>query len=235
MTAAEILTHLEPLGSESYRRILRNHGVPDPMFGVKIEELKKIQKAVKKDYQLALDLYATGVYDAMYLAGLIADEKRMTADDLRRWLAQAPGTAIAEYAVAWVAADSPHGWSLALEWIESPDEKTAVAGWGTLSGWVSVHPDAELDIPALRRLLDRVTTTIHDQPNDVRAKMNGFVIALGCYVAELTEAARQAGEKIGKVSVDVGNTSCKIPSAPDYIRKVESMGKVGKKRKTARC
>lgn len=235
MTAREIVAQIEPLGSEGYRRILRNHGVADPMFGVKIEELKKLQKTIKKDYALSLDLFETGIYDAMYLAGLIADESRMTRDDLRGWLAKSTCHAIAEYAVAWVAADGPHGWDLALEWIESPDEKTAVAGWGTLSGWVSVKPDSELDIPALRGLLARIEAAIHTAPNGVRSKMNGFVITLGCSVAELADEAKGAGERIGPVSVDVGNTSCKVPFAPDYIRKVEAMGRIGRKRKTARC
>jgi hypothetical protein len=235
MTAQEIVSQLEPLGSEGYRRILRNHGIADPMFGVKIEELKKYEKAIKKDYQLALDLYASGIYDVMYLAGLIADESKMTKDDLRGWLKTATCQSVAEFAVAWVAADGPHGWDLALEWIESPEEMTAVAGWGTLSSWVAVKPDSALDIDALRGLLERVQLTIHDQPNAVRYKMNGFVIALGSSVPELTDEALRAAEQIGTVHVNMGNTACKVPSAPDYIRKVQAMGRTGKKRKTARC
>lgn len=58
------------------------HGVKEPFFGVKIEYLKPIQKKVKKDYELAKGLYATGNADAMYLAGLIADDDTMTKDDL---------------------------------------------------------------------------------------------------------------------------------------------------------
>lgn len=235
MTASQIIQEIEPLGTEGYRRVLRNHGITGPLFGVKVEHLKKYQKAIKKDYQLALDLYDTGVYDAMYLAGLIADETKMTKADLRRWLKKAESDAVAEFAVAWVAADGPHGWDLALEWIESPDEKTAVAGWGTLSGLISVRDDADLDIPALRKLLKRVETTIQKQPDRVRYKMNGFVISFGCYVRGLTDEAIRAGERIGTVQVDMGNTACKVPSAPEYIRKVASMGRVGKKRKTARC
>lgn len=234
MTAKQILAEIEPLGTEGYRRVLRNHGVTGPLYGVKIEELKKYEKAIKKDYQLALDLFDTGVYDAMYLAGLIADESKMTKKDLRLWLQKAEFS-IAEFSVAWVAADGPHGWELAMEWIDSQDEKTGVAGWGTLSSLVAVKDDIDLDIPALRKLLHRVVETIHEQPNKVRSKMNGFVIALGSYVSELTEESLRAGEKIGKVKVDVGNTSCKVPFAPDYIRKVADKGRIGKKRKSARC
>jgi 3-methyladenine DNA glycosylase AlkD len=99
MTAKEIVEQLKPLGAESYRKVLRNHGVPEPLFGVKIEHLKKIQSRVKKDYQLALDLYDTGIYDAMYLAGLIADDLKMTKQDLRHWLDKANCSMLSEYTV----------------------------------------------------------------------------------------------------------------------------------------
>lgn len=235
MNAQQILAEIEPLGTESYRRVLRNHGVTGPLYGVKIEELKKHQKRIKKNYQLALDLFETGVYDAMYLAGLIADETRMTKEDYENWLAKADSDVVAEFAVAWVAADGPLGWDLALEWIESADEKVAVVGWGTLSSWVAVKPDSELNIPALSSLLQRVKNTIHSAPGRVRYKMNGFVIAVGSYVADLTDEAISVAEFIGAVRVDMGNTACKVPSAPEYIRKVVSMGRAGKKRRTARC
>src|ERR1051326_1575904 len=109
MTAEEIVAEIEPLGTEGYRKVIRNHGVKHPVFGVKIEELKKIQKRVKKDYQLALDLYATGIYDAMYLAGLIADDLKMTKKDLQHWVDTANCAMLCDYTVAWVAAESNHG------------------------------------------------------------------------------------------------------------------------------
>src|SRR5829696_1429733 len=143
MTSQEILEELEPLGRENYRQLLLNHGANEPCFGVKIEELKKIQKRIKKDYHLALELYDTGVYDAMYLAGLIADDAQMTKKDLRRWAENACDP-LAGSTVPWVAAGSPHARELALEWIESDNELVAVAGWGTLISLVSLKDDAEL-------------------------------------------------------------------------------------------
>lgn len=89
--------------------LLKNHGVKEPFFGVKIGDMKPIQKRIKQDYQLALNLYASGNYDAMYLAGLIADDGRMTRKDLQRWAENARGGALAGATVAWVAAGSPYG------------------------------------------------------------------------------------------------------------------------------
>ncbi|MGV3719613.1 MAG: DNA alkylation repair protein [Actinomycetota bacterium] len=235
MTAAEIVTELEGLGSDSYKRILFNHGVREPVFGVKVEELKKFQKRIKKDYQLALDLFETGIYDAQYLAGLIADDARMTEADLRNWLATGNCVGLCGTTVAWVAAGSEHGRKLALEWIEAPEANTAQTGWMTLNSLVSVTGDAHLNLAELQGLLERVEHTIHQQPDRVRYAMNSYVIVLGSYVPELTEAAIAAGERIGKVTVDMGATACVVPSSPAYIRKVQARGAIGKKRKSAKC
>jgi 3-methyladenine DNA glycosylase AlkD len=64
MTATNIVEQLKELGSTSIKRVLLKHGINEPLYGVKIEELKKIQKKIKEDHKLALELYATGIYDA---------------------------------------------------------------------------------------------------------------------------------------------------------------------------
>jgi 3-methyladenine DNA glycosylase AlkD len=236
MTAKEILEEIKPLGRESYKKMLfNNYGVKEPCFGVKIGDLKKIQKRIKKDYQLALDLYDTGNYDAMYLAGLIADDARMTKKDLQRWVDKAYAGSLPGATVPWVAAGSPHGREMALKWIESGQSLVAAAGWMTLSSLVSITDDRELDLPELKRLLQRVQRTIHQAAHAVRYAMNSFVIAAGSHVQPLTEFAIQIGEKIGPVTADLGDNNCQVPFAPNYIRKVQQRGTIGKKRKTAKC
>jgi 3-methyladenine DNA glycosylase AlkD len=235
MTAKEIVEQLKPLGADSYKKVLLKHGIQEPVFGVKIEELKKIQKRIKKDYQLALDLFDTGIYDAMYLAGLIADDAKMTKKDLRHWVEKANCYSLSEYTVAWVAAESQHGRELALEWIESKKERVAACGWATLSGLVAITEDSELDLDELKQLLERIAKTIHRQPNRVRYTMNCFVISVGSYVKALTDAAFHTAAQVGPVSVDMGGTACKVPSAAEYIQKVQKRGAIGKKRKTIKC
>jgi hypothetical protein len=45
MTAQEILAEIKPLGRDSYRKVLSNRGVPEPCYGVKVEDLKKSRNA----------------------------------------------------------------------------------------------------------------------------------------------------------------------------------------------
>ncbi len=235
MTAAEIVAELKKLGSESYKKTMLRHGATEPYFGVKIEELKKIQKRIKKDYRLSLELFDTGIGDAMYLAGLIADDEKMTKKDLQKWVETANWFFLSEYAVAWTAAESRFGLELGLKWIDSKEEGIAATGWSTLSSLVAITPDEELDLKELKQLLGRVEMTIHKAPNRVRYLMNGFVISVGSYVAPLTEQAIKTAKKIGKVTVDMGDTACQVPNAAEYIDKVKKRGSIGKKRKMARC
>src|SRR5215208_4500868 len=100
MTVAEVVKELEAMGSASIKKVLLKHDIQEPLFGVKIGDMKKIQNRIKKDYQLALDLYDTGIYDAMYLAGLIADDAKMRPKDLNRWANKANG-ALASSTVPW--------------------------------------------------------------------------------------------------------------------------------------
>lgn len=235
-SAKEILAELKPLGRENYKKMLfKNYGVKEPCFGVKIGDLKKIQKRIKKDYQLALDLYDTGNYDAMYLAGLIADDSRMTETDLQRWAEKADAGALAGSTVPWVAAGSSHGLEMALRWIESPQKHIAEAGWSTLASLAALQDDSELGLPRLKRLIERVQKTIGQAPDVVRYAMNEFIIAVGCYVKPLTEVALQAGDNIGPVTADLGHNQCQIPFAPDCIRTAQKSGALGKKRKTVKC
>ena len=235
MTTEQIMKELEKKGSESIRKIFLNHGAKGPMFGVKVGDLKVIQKKVKKDHQLAMELFGTGIYDAMYLAGLIADESKMSKKDIQQWAEKSPSHGISEYTVAWVAAESDYGWELGMKWIDSPKETIASSGWNTLSGVIAMKPDNELDIALIKKLLQKIVKEIHSAPNYVRYTMNGFVIGVGGYIKELTKDAIEAAKKIGDVYVDMGNTACKVPSAPDYIKKMEVRGSIGKKKKTVKC
>jgi len=235
MTTEQVMKELEKKGSASIKKIFQNHGANGPMYGVKIADLKVIQKKVKKDHQLAMELFDTGNYDAMYLAGLIADESKMSRKDIEQWADKSHSHGISEYTVAWVAAESEYGWELGMKWIDSPKEKVASAGWNTLAGVIAMKPDSELDIATIKKLLQRIVKEIHSAPNRVRYTMNGFVIGVGSYIKELTKEAIETAKKIGDVYVDMGGTACKVPAASDYIKKLEAKGYIGKKKKTVKC
>jgi 3-methyladenine DNA glycosylase AlkD len=233
MTAREILSQLKEMGTESTRKVLAQHGAPSNQYGVRIVDMKKIQKKIKKDYELSLELYDSGIPDAQYFAGLIADETRMTKKDLQHWAETATWSQMSEYTVAWIAAESNYGWELGLKWIDSKKETIQSSGWATLANVVALKNDNELDLTELKNLLHKAKKEIPSAGNRVRYTMNTFIISVGGYVKELTAEALKVSKSIGPITIDMHGTACKVPYASDYIEKMISRGY--KKKKMARC
>ncbi len=235
MTLDEVMKALEAKASPTIKRTLQRHGAPEPLFGVRIGDLKPLQKQLKGQQALALELYATKNSDAMYLAGLVADGSKMTRKQIDQWAAGATWHMIAGCCVAWVAAEHPLGVEIARKWIDSPKELIAVAGWSTLGAIVATTPDDQLPLQELGALLDRCAKTIKNAPNRARYAMNNFIICCGTYVQPLGDRAIATARKMGLVEVDVGDTDCRVPDAESYILKSRRGASVAPKRKTTRC
>ena len=235
ITLNEIMQQLQQYGNEGTKKVLGKHGAREPFYGVKVEDLKKIQKKIKLDYPLSLELYNTGNSDAMYLAGLIAEPLKMTREDLNDWVEKAYWYYLSEFTVPWVTSESRYGVELAMRWIDSEKENIASAGWATLASIAAVKQDSEIDKKLYSSLLDRVSKTISTEKNRVRHTMNNFVITVGGYCTHLSAEAIHVASTLGKVHVDMNGTACKVPDATVYIQKMHARNLLGKKRKTARC
>lgn len=236
-TLSSVMTALKSKGKENTRKIYSRHGMQlDRVLGVSTADMKLIAKTIKGQQALTLELYATGVMEAMYLAGMVADGSKMSREQLDEW---AEGAAhmqmIAEYTVPWVTVENEHARDLAMKWIDSKQELVASAGWSTYAGLVSLRPDNELDLKEIEKLLGRIVKGIRGAQNRVRYTMNSFVIAVGSHINPLLKQAKAAARQIGAVEVNMGETACKVPPATAYIEKVEAAGRVGQKRKTIRC
>lgn len=236
-TLTSVMAALKTKGKENTRKIYSRHGMPlDRVLGVSTADMKLIAKTIKGQQALAVELYATGIMEAMYLAGMVADGSKMSRELLNEW---AEGAAqmqmIAEYTVPWVTVENEHARDLAMKWIDSNQELVSSAGWSTYAGLVSLRPDNELDLKEIEALLGRIVKGIGGAQNRVRYTMNGFVIAVGSYVKPLLKQAKAATRQIGAVEVNMGETACKVPLATEYIEKAELAGRVGQKRKSIRC
>jgi len=236
-TVDAIMATLKKKGKENTRKIYSRHGMPiERVYGASTADIKAIAKTIRGEQALAYELFDTGIMEGMYLAGMVADGSQMTKKQLEQWCERAADMRmISECTVPWVTVDNPNARDLALQWMKSKNEQIASTGWSVYSGLLSTKPDAELDLAEIEKLIATVVKEIPNAQNRVRYNMNGFVISVGAYVKPLLKLAKAVAKQIGDVSVDMGDTACKVPLASAYIAKIEAAGGVGKKRKTIRC
>jgi 3-methyladenine DNA glycosylase AlkD len=234
-TVDQVMKELQKKGDAQTRKTFARHGAPDGTFGVKIGVLKTIAKTMNGNQSLACELYETGNADAMYLAGIVADGSQMSKKQLESWAKSASWHMLSEYTVPSVASESRHARDLAVKWIKSKKESIASSGWSTYAGIIATRPDNELDLSEIEGLLNEIVQQIHEVPNRVRSTMNGFVISVGAYVKPLLKQAKQVAKTIGVVTIEMGDTACKVPLALASIEKIETAGRIGKKRKAIKC
>ncbi len=110
----------------------------------------------------------------MYLAGMIAEPKKMTEEDFDRWMEGAYFYMISDFIVAVTLAETNIAFAVADRWIDSGRELTMSAGWSCYEWLLGTRKDSEFDKDRLLAMLDRVKETIFNQPDRTKSAMNNF-------------------------------------------------------------
>lgn len=216
MLAGDVLQELESLGKEQYRRIYARHGVKGAMFGVSTADLKAVQKKIKRDHALALELWDSGIEEARELATLIADPAQVTSELAETWVRELDNYGITGY-FSDLIGKTPIIREKMEGWIKSDEEWIGRAGWTLLA--IMAAQDMSLPDSYFEPYLADAEQRIHTAKNRIRDAMNNAIINIGLRNEALREKAVAAAERIGTVDVDHGDTACKTPNAIAYIEK----------------
>lgn len=234
MNAESVMAELEALGKERLKKMYLSNGAREPLFGVATGAMKPMAKKIKINQPLAELLYATGNYDAMYFAGIIADPKAMTAADYNRWMDAAYFYMLSDYVVAVTLAEADIAQDVADQWIASGEELRMSAGWSCYCWLLGSRPDREFPESKISAMLELVEKTIHESPDRTKSAMNNFMYTAAISYLPLHDKAVETAKAVGPVEMKRDNKS-KFLNASENIRKEVERGKLGFKRKYVRC
>jgi len=235
LNAELVMQELEALGKERTKKMYMSNGAHEPLFGVATGAMKPIAKKIKIDQALAEELYATGNYDAMYFAGIIADPKAMTVEDFNRWMEAAYFYMLSDYVVAVTLAEAPIAQEVADAWIASGEELKMSAGWSCYCWLLGNRKDSEFSESKLANMLEVVKNTIHDVPERTKSAMNNFLYTVAISYVPLHEQAVATAQAIGPVEMKRDNKKSTQLNAYETIQKEIERGRIGFKRKYVRC
>lgn len=235
MDCEAVMQELEALGKERLKKIYMSNGAHEPLFGVATGAMKPLAKKIKLNQALADQLYATGNYDAMYFAGIIADPMAMTAEDFERWIDGAYFYMLSDFVVAVTLAETEMAQDVADQWIASGEELKMSAGWSCYCWLLGSRPDGEFNSNKLAGMLDQVAHTIHNAPNRTKSSMNNFIYTVGISYLPLHEKAVEVAKTVGPVEIRKDKKKNSILHASENIQKDIDKGRIGFKRKYVRC
>ncbi len=211
------MAQLESLGTAQNVRIYKRHGAGDNVFGVSFAELKKLKKKIGEDHELAIKLWDSGNSDARSLAMMVASPDELTPSVATQWMKDIVYP-LHSSEVAGVVAQSATGIAKMRQWRKQKSDFARATGYSILTHILKEDPDALEELECLR-ILKEIEAEIHRSPNNARHAMVMAVISMGIYKPEISDEAIEAGERIGDVEVDHGETSCKTPKIAPYINK----------------
>ena len=230
-----VMQELEGLGKERMKKMYMSNGAHEPLFGVARGAMKPIAKNLKLNQPLAEELYATGNYDAMYFAGIIADPKAMTESNYDRWMDAAYFYMLSDFVVAVTLSESDIAQEVADKWIASGEELRMSAGWSCYCWLLGNRKDVEFSESKISNMLDLVKNTIHDSPERTKASMNTFLSTVGISYLPLHVKAVATAKAVGIVEVKRDNKKSSFLNAYEIIQNGVDKGKIGFKRKYVRC
>ncbi|TGA98968.1 DNA alkylation repair protein [Sporolactobacillus shoreae] len=235
MDCEMVMQELEALGKERIKKTYISNGAHEPLFGVATGQMKPIAKKIKINQPLAEQLYATGNYDAMYFAGIIADPKAMTEEDFERWMDAAYFYMLSDFVVAVTLSETDIAQVIADKWIASGEELRMSAGWSCYCWLLGNRPDNEFNSNKIASMLDQVENTIHDFPDRSKASMNNFIYTVGISYLPLHDQALETAKAVGPVEIRRDKKKSRILHASESIQKDLDRGRLGFKRKYVRC
>jgi 3-methyladenine DNA glycosylase AlkD len=230
-----VMQELEALGKERTKKMYISNGAHEPLFGVATGAMKPIARKIKINQPLAEELYATGNYDAMYFAGIIANPKAMTESDFERWMDGAYFYMLSDYVVAVTLSESDIAQEVADKWISSGDELKMSAGWSCYCWLLGNRKDSEFSESKISNMLDLVKNLIHEAPERTKSAMNNFLYTVGVSYLPLHEKAVETAKEVGTVEMKRDNKKSTFLNASENIQKDIDKGRIGFKRKYVRC
>ncbi len=232
MNLEKVMQELEALGKERLKKMYMSNGAHEPLFGVATGEMKPIFRKTKINQALAEQLYATGNYDAMYFAGIIADPKAMTEADFERWIDAAYFYMLSDFVVSVTLSETNIAQEVSDKWIESGEELKMSAGWNCYCWLLGSRPDGEFSEAKLAGMLETAKNTIHDAPERAKYAISNFIYTVGVSFKPLHEQAVETAQAVGLVEVKQGK---KLLNPAENIQKAVAKGQIGFKRKHVRC
>lgn len=178
MEAPAIIAQLKQISSPAYREGMLRFGIANhKALGVKIPELRKLARQIKKNHALAQQLWTTDIHEARLLATMIDDPKMVTEQQMDKWVLDFDSWDICDQACSNLFARTPFAIKKSIEYSTREEEFVKRAGF-VLMAALSVH-DKKADDLVFIQFMPVIEREAHDERNFVKKAVNWALRQIG--------------------------------------------------------
>lgn len=161
------LAWLERKGTKKVRDGMARYAIPsDSAFGVSVGDLRAYAKTLVRDHDLAAALWATGRYEARFLAAFLEEPALVTRGQMDRWARDFDSWAICDHCCMHIFDRTPHALAKIEQWGRRRAEFVKRAGFALIAT-TALHRK-ELDDAVFLDLLPQIENGASDARNFVK-------------------------------------------------------------------
>ena len=194
----DIIQELESLSKPEDIKGMARFGINSKnAFGVKIPELRRMSKKAGKNHELAEKLWNAGYNETKILASLIEDPKKVTKDQMEKWVIGFNSWDICDQCCNNLFYKTPFAYKKIFEWSERKEEFIKRAAF-TLIAVLAVHDKKATDnkFKQFYTLIIREST---DNRNYVKKAVNWALRQIGKRNKNLNNESIKIAEEIQKI------------------------------------
>lgn len=195
------------------------------MLGISAPELRAIARPLRRQHELALTLWASGILDARALATLVADPKEITRAQMESWARDLDNWAITD-AAAFLFDRTSFAAEMAVRWSRRRAEFAKRCGFSIMAG-MAVHRK-ELPDTVFLAFLPIIRRESCDERNFVRKAVNWALRQIGKRNPRLRRAAIAEARRIHRIDSRSARWI-----ASDALRELAGRGKPAPARRKA--
>jgi 3-methyladenine DNA glycosylase AlkD len=196
MDSNTVLLRLKEMADPSGLEALSRYGIDvERAWGVSLPKMQALAKQIgRKDHQLALDLWASGVHEARILACMVDETGQLTGDRMDAMILDFHSWDLCDQCCSVLFSYSQLAWGKALEWSGRQGEFEKRASFALMAALV-VHDKQAKDedfLPFLK-IIERESA---DDRNYVRKAVNWALRQIGKRDLNLNRLAVETAERI---------------------------------------
>lgn len=205
----EVMRELASLDDPKIREVNERRGDD---HGVNLTRLRALAKRLKRQHQLALELWDTDDTAARILATLICRPKAFSAAELDAMVLDIRSPKLLDWFIVNVVKPGGHADAVRQRWADA-DGLVGRAGWSLLIEKAVKAPEGlDLDV-----ILDTIEQELKQAPDHKQWAMNHCLAEIGIHHAEHRARAISIGEDL-QVLIDFpASPGCTPPYAPMWI------------------
>lgn len=190
-----ILAELKSLSDPVYRQTMLRFGIDNSKaLGVSLPKVRTLAKQIRKNQELSLQLWSTGIHEAMILASIIGDPQLVTEAQMDSWANGFSTWDVCDQACGNLFIKTPYFKSKILEYTKAEKEFVKRTGF-VLMAEAAVHLKKEPDETFLE-FLPIIEREAWDNRNFVKKAANWALRQIGKRNAFLWEHAIACAENI---------------------------------------